>query len=300
MIKLEGKNVSLKLRVPLWLISCGVLLLCAGCLSVVEKAGQALDGSAFAEKKTAVYKTAKDNPVSLEIWEMLNKAGESSFLIMPGQFPSIKIRGSAPGSQGEFDLVSLDYLGGNTNGWNEYRLDLSGQGIIRLGETTATLSIPGKIAPIEISWGRIRRYDTRITGNDALTSLRNRRERLLAVAEWMNSPSDKGGQENVSPQNSRKDFEKYWKPILFPEMVSKKNRPEGWERENDQWVKAEDIRWNTGYTERVFPELLRDIRNSGTLLRDWEEAIEWLYIEYEWDRLTETLSQEIVLYKTGK
>ena len=76
--------------------------------------------------------------------------------------------------------------------------------------------------------------------------------------------------------------------------------PEGWERENDQWVKAEDIRWNTGYTERVFPEHLREIRNSGTLLRDWEEAVEWLYVEYEWDRLTEMLSGETVLYKTKK
>ena len=293
----------LKSKLIFW--ACGILLLCAGCLSVVEKAGQTLDGSAFAEKKIAVYKTAvskakKNDPASMEIWEMRNKAGESSYLIMPGQFPSIKIRGSAPGSEGEFDLISLDYLGGNTNGWNEYRLDLSGRGIIRLGETTATFSIPGEIEPIEISWGRIRRYDTRITGNDALTSLRNRRERLLAVAEWMNSLPNKDGEENAPPQNSRKNFEKHWKPILFPEIVSKKKRPEGWEREDDQWVKADDIRWNTGYTERVFPELLREIRNSGALLRDWEEAVEWLYVEYEWDRFTEFLSQEIVLYKAKR
>jgi len=78
-------------------------------------------------------------------------------------------------------------------------------------------------------------------------------------------------------------------------MVSKKQKPEAWQQEGDIFEKADDIRWNTGYTERVFSEELWPVRNSGTLLRDWEEAIFWLYLEYEWDSITEKLSREIIL-----
>jgi hypothetical protein len=223
-----------------------------------------------------------------------NKAGYRSVLITLEQFPSIKIRGSAPDSRDTFHLTSLDYLGGNTHGWNEYRLDLSGSGNLVLGENTAVLSIPDEIITVEISSGRIRRFDTRIIGKEAITSLSNRRERILALTEWMHVCED-------VPNNPGRDkFESYWKAVLFPELVSKKKRPEGWQQEGDSWVWAEDIRWNAGYTERVFPEEMRGIRDSGTMLRDWEEAFEWIYIEYEWSRITELLSQETILNKTKK
>ncbi|MCL1837129.1 MAG: hypothetical protein FWG46_06250 [Treponema sp.] len=258
----------------------------AGCASLVDKAGQALDGSAFEEKKIAVYSAA-----DMELWEMQNKAGEHSLIIFLNRFPAMKIRTAMPDASGDFNVTALDYLGGNPHGWNEYRLELFGQGTASLGGTSASIAIPGDIEPVQIAWGRIRRYDTRITGNEALTNLRNRRERILALCEWMNSLP------NLPELAGRPEFETYWKPLLFPEMVAKKKRPAGWEQKSDIRVKAEDIRWNTGYTERVFPELLAPIRNSGTMLRDWEEALDWIYMEYEWERIKERLSQETLLMR---
>jgi len=262
--------------------------LCAGCTLLVEKTGRALDGSAFAEKKVATYRTD-----GMELGEMRSKAGEHSLVITLSRFPSMKIRGASPNEQGEFTITSLDYLGGSTHGWNEYRLDLSGTGSLALGEDTATLSILDEIETVGISAGRIRRYDTRITGNEALTSLRNRHERIMAVAEWLNSPDN----PSAKALDNQDQFEEYWKPILFPELARKKNRPADWRQEGDSWVRAEDIRWNASYTARVFPEVLRPVRDSGTMLRDWEEALDWLYIEYEWERITETLLGETVLQK---
>ncbi|MDR0442109.1 MAG: hypothetical protein LBH44_01720 [Treponema sp.] len=265
-----------------------------GCTSLVETAGRALDGSAFTEKKTAVYRTAKEEGTAIEIMEVQNKAGERSLAITLQQFPSIKIRGTMPNDQGGFFLTSLDYLGGDYHGWNEYRLDLSGMGNISFRENTVVLSLSPEIETVQISSARIRRYDNRITGTEALTNLRNRRERILALAEWMNN------QENILflPQSSLKEFETYWKPALFPETVSKKKQPQGWQQEGDRWNKAEDIRWNVNYSQRVFPEILWNIRNSGTLLRDWEEAIDWIYLECEWGRIMELLSKNnFVLYK---
>ena len=281
-----------------FLLCVSTSMICIGCLSLVEKAGQVLDGSAFAEKKIAVYKAEKKNGASMdiEVCEVQNKAGERSLVIILGQFPGIKIRGTTPDNEGNFSLTTLDYLGGNSYGWNEYCLDLSGQAYIRFGETSAVFAIPHNIETVQISWGRIRRYDTRITGNEALINLQNRRERILALCEWMNSRHD-------SPNGlNRKEFENYWKPLLFPETIPKKKRPRlqgggGWEKEGDQWIKSEDINWNTGYTERTFPELLRPIRDSGTMLRDWEEAFDWIMLEYEWERIMAQLSHETILQR---
>ena len=266
-----------------------VVLSLAGCASVMNKAGQVLDGSAFAEKKVAVYRSE-----SMEIREMRSRGGERSVIISLRKYPAIKIRGSAPDSGGGFLLKSLDYLGGNPHGWNEYRLDLFGSGNLSLGET-AVLSIHDEVEAMEISSARIRRYDTRITGTDALASLRNRRERILAIAEWLND-GDNPLASGAAIANQKK-FVQYWKPLLFPEAVRKKLRPADWQQEGDRWVRAEDIRWNVSYTERVFPEVLRNIRDSGTMLRDWEEALDWLYVEYEWERIKEQLAKETQLRK---
>ena len=278
---------NIKLRVALCFAA---LVLCAGCVSVMEKTGQALDGSAFAEKKIARYRAEKKAGAAadMEITVVQNKALEHSVIIALGDFPMMKMRGTSPAEDGVFFLTSLEYLGGNVHGWNEYTLDLSAQGVLLLGGS-AVFSVNEEIEPVQISAGRIHRYDTRITGSEALTSLRNRRERIAAAVEWMASTGGNPDGKTLS------DFEKYWKPLLFPEMVSKKKKPDGWLQEGDRFIMAEDIRWNTSYTERVFPEELRTVRNSGTLLRDWEEALAWVYLEYEWENIKKTLSRQTIL-----
>jgi hypothetical protein len=274
-------------------VFCASLLLC-GCFSLVDKAGRALDGSAFAEKTTARYQTAEKD---MEVTVARNKAGATSLIIALKDYPMMKLRGSFPDKNGEFYLTSLEYLGGSVSGWNEYALELSGTGgwrPLRDGATTdetAVLTISKEIEAVQITAGRIQRHDTRITGGEALTYLRNRRERVVAAVEWMASL------EGTPQKRGLDDFEEYYKPLLFPEMVSAKRRPSGWLKEGDLRIKAEDIWWNTGYTERVFPEELKEIRNSGTLFRDWEDALSWIYLEYEWGNVKVILSRQNILQK---
>jgi hypothetical protein len=276
-------------------VLCGGLIL-SGCTSVipslVEKGGRVLDGSAFAEKTAARYRAriAEGAAADLEVREVINKAGDGALVITLEEFPEIRFRGAAPGADGAFYLTGLQYLGGNISGWNEFTLDLSGAGRLVKSEDTAVLEFPAPPEPVQISSGKIRRSENRITGNEALGSLRNRRERILALTEWMR------GREGA-PAYTPKHFDAYWRPILLPETVSKKKRPAEWKKENAQWTWAEDIKWNVTYTESLLPEDLRILRDSGALLRDWEEAFGWICFEYAWERIGGYLSGEITMQR---
>jgi hypothetical protein len=277
---LKGKDEKVKISRPIGL-ACAALV-CSGCVSAAEKTGRFLDGTAFAEKTIARYQAG-----DLEIRETRNRAGSRSVVIAAKPYPMMRLRCSPPDAGGEFYFISMEYLGSGLSGWNAFTLDLSGGGTLSLGEHEAVLSVSAFPEDVQISGGKIRRYDTRLAGDEALPGLRNRRERIAALAGWMRLREKAGGGQ------SRGDFEKYWKPVLFPETVSRRKRPAAWRREGDEWNRAEDIRWNSGYTERTFPPELRAVRDSGTLLRDWEEALPWVYLEYERENIAAMLSREI-------
>jgi hypothetical protein len=276
------------------LFSCilaAVAALCTGCVSLMEMTGRVLDGSAFEEKKIARYRALEKEGAAfdMELLHAHNKAGQRLLVISQNKFPAVQIRGTEPNAEGDFYVRSVDYISGNTSGWNQYSLELSGSGTCVLSDSTARISLNSDIEKVQISRGKIRRFDTTLIDNEALTNLRNREERIESLAEWMKE------RENAPHGLDRRSFQTYWKPILFPEICSKRQRPDGWQFDGDTFNRAEDIKWNTGYTERVFPEILRPVRDSGTLLRDWEEALEWIYLQYEWETLTAMFSREITL-----
>ncbi|MDR1618125.1 MAG: hypothetical protein LBS06_03645 [Treponema sp.] len=264
----------------------------SGCLSLVETAGRVLDGAAFEEKTLARYRTERGGPFpAVEIRELRHRKTGPALVVILKDFPALELR-LVPAEGGGFRYRSLRYLGSSVSGWNEFTLDLSGTAAFSAGAGGGRFSGPGPEAG-PISAGKIRRGDRRITEDEALTVLRNRHERILALVKWM--------KEEAPGRNfaDRKEFVNYWKPILLPEKVPRRRRPPGWRqaaREDARWVRAEGVRWNAAYTEALFPESLRPLRDSGALLRDWEEAFEWIYHEFAWDRIGKGLG-EITLKK---
>jgi hypothetical protein len=281
-----NKNYSLPL-----LITAGLAVLCSGCSSLVNLGGRALDGSAFREKTLARYRgISKEYPGEIEVREVRGKEGGSCLTISPGLIPALVFVGSAP-EAGIFRLDSLRLLSSNLTGWNEFTRGLSGGGVFRAAGNRAALRLEGPVEVLDITGGKIRQKDTRLIGDQALQALRNREDRIAALIHWMYS------REKVPVFTGWKSFEKYWKPILFPELVSQGKRPETWNATGAVWTRAEGVRWNVTYTEFLFPEELHKLRNSGALLRDWEEALSWIYLEYEWDRIVMFLGEEIQLIK---
>jgi hypothetical protein len=278
------------------------MLLLAGCASLVEKAGRALDGSAFAEEELALYRLAwaegytdaegeapDGETGSVEVRRLLRKEdGQEILAISPGTLPGLRINAAAPNENGEFYLSSLDFFCSNISGWNSFTLELSGTGIFLAKGKDALLKLTAPAEAVNITRGKIRRDETRLAGGDALTALRNRQERISALCQWMRGPD--------TPRfKNQAEFENYWQPILLPEMLPPAQRPPAWTRQDAEWSSGEDIRWNASYTRDRFPEDLWKIRDSGTLLRDWEEAIDWIYFIYVWDELFAALSNEMNL-----
>ena len=263
---------------------CWVLI--PGCTSLVQKAGEALDGELFKERTTAVYRSDKQH--ASELREVSLQNGERTIVLSSGTYPGLKLRGSLPSEDGVFSFTEAEILSTYVHGWNHFTLDVLGEAFFTPfteDGDKGTLSILNPPERIQISGGKIRYKDNRITGSSALTNLRNRRERILALTEWMKEFQNNGPEGNgvVFSFSNQNEFEKYWKSRLFPELVSKKERPQEYSEENAEWVRSNGIKWNKSYTSSVFPEELWELRNSGALLRDFEEGLDWIYIEYTWD-----------------
>jgi hypothetical protein len=251
------------------------ILLFSQCTSMVQSAGEFLEGGAFDEKTISLYRSKKRPRSELRIVLLKNSTRE--IIISSDAYPNIRIRGSIRPGGGIFTVTRLEFVSSHIQGWSEFTMELIGEGNFQWNNENGTLTFPNQIETLEISSGRIRYKDTRIAGSEALTSLRNRRERILALVEWMDI--------RIPKQSfaSQRRFEQYWKSLIFPELEPRNKRPPEYTEVGAEWTRANDIMWNVNYTKQLFPEELWELRNSGSLLRDWEESISWIYFEYAKD-----------------
>jgi hypothetical protein len=272
-----------------------LLLVFSSCMSLTDTTGKILEGKI--DWVVNNYRSPKSVPKG-QGYQVIERAGAGGgrLTILIERMPSITLTASLPEEDGSFTLRSLDYLAGNPSGWVEFSLTLSGGGnfVVR-DPINANLRFKPPIEPVGISGGKIRRQDTHLSGTDAAAALNNRYERIQVLAEWMRT-------RDVPPAVTRdlRSFEAYWKPLLLPELVPKRKRPRFYNTGKDsRWVTTELIKWNAFYTERILPEELRILRDSGTLKRDWEESYEWIFLVYAWENIFNTLEISTVGLQKG-
>ncbi|MDR2343592.1 MAG: hypothetical protein LBD86_03575 [Spirochaetaceae bacterium] len=263
---------------------------CKSISVLVDGAGRALDGSAFAEKTVKTYLSAGKD-FSFRLVSTGDGGIQSVFVLK--NLPFIQFYGTEPDETGLFFITRVHFLFSNAGGWLEGDIGASGTGLI--AETSgqaAEFSLQSPVNFTGVAHGGIRRHGRHLYGERALDELRGRKDRVQLVAGWM-----KERRPPVPPADPR-EFENYWRPVLLPETVSNKLRPsrytEAGAAQNERTVYscAENIRWNTAYTAELFPEHIRWLRDSGSLLRDWEEAVSWFYIEYYWDIIIRELCEK--------
>lgn len=238
-------------------------------LDPVEKGGRLLDGSAFAFKTDALWLPLTESDI--EVRYSSDKKGEKVVIFTSNSLPYLTFYGTIPDSYGIFFVTKMHFLAGNYGGWNEYDIDISGRGRLRVfNNQNAAFTLLDTIEKGTIISGKIRRESTRLTGEQALIALQNRAERIQALVDWMHESALESGAVHFANQT---EFENYWKPRLFP-----KNKLER-------------------RTAPQMPSKLESARQEGHILSDWEEASSWIYIYYDWKKMTSVLHNEVMLIK---
>jgi hypothetical protein len=263
----------------------------AGCAGLIQKSGDLLDGNGRGTKTLGSYRYDGGKHGRIDLRLRAPKDGEAGIEITGSPWPGLALWGTLPDQEGNFALTSLRFLSSHVHGWNEFTLDLLGSAAFEAAGDTAVLRVPAPVERVQISSGKLRLKSSRLAGTAALAPLRNRRERILALIEWMDAQMAR--QDGVMFVNQQ-GFEEYWKPRLLPELAAAKKRPPEYTRENAEWVRADGIKWNRTYTELLFPPELWELRNSGALLRDWEEALAWIYLEYSWNMIIASLDGTVL------
>ncbi|MDR2050004.1 MAG: hypothetical protein LBP69_11175 [Treponema sp.] len=296
----------MKKKALLWLIAvCGYMV--SGCMSLTESAGRIADGSKFAEK--TLESCRGENGTNLSRVRFRDES--TALKLMFDSRPNLAFYLVPAGETGRYVLASYTFLASTVKGWNEFTVDLSGSGDLEdagndsEGKKRYRLVIEN-IEEIGVSSGRVRSGDNRLGGGEALGILRNRKARIEALTGWMKDSAAMPGSAAAFTTaaftaaaaagtlsfQTEKEFDAYWKPILLPEMAPKRKRPANYDGGQAEWIKAEDVKWNAAYSAG-FPEDIAMLRNSGALLRDWEEALPWIYLSFQWDDIINSITGEL-------
>jgi hypothetical protein len=283
---------------------CGYIV--CGCMSLTENAGRIADGSKFSEK---VLETCHgENGTRLSRIRL--KDGSAALKLSLDSWPNLAFYLVPSDETGRYVLASYTFLVSAVKGWNEFTVNLSGTGSLEDagndsgGNARYRLTVEN-VDETGIASGRVRSGDNRFGGGEALGILRNRKARIEALVGWMREsavtagPSAAGGTGPSASDGAsaaaalsfqtEKAFDAYWKPLLLPETVPKRKRPVAYDGSGGEWRRAEDVTWNAAYSAR-FPEDIALLRNSGALLRDWEEALPWIYLVFRWDDIINSIT----------
>jgi hypothetical protein len=257
--------VELLRRKRVFLIVClGAVL--TSCSTLVEKGGEALNGEAFKYKQLALYRGgSKGSYVEAELVKN-KKDGEKGLLMSAEEYPGFVLNLSTPGVKNGVIFNSVKILTSSVYGWNEISLQLLGAALFSpsFDGETAVFSIETMPERVEIVSGELRYNENHLSGEESLTQLKKRRERILYLCQWM------------------KDYEHKW---------PRREPPESAEEKRDEINYFADY-WRPLSLKEGPKELLA---NNG-LDRDWNEAAAWIYYEYNWETVLKKF-YHINLYK---
>lgn len=169
------------------------------------------------------------------------------------------------------DLLRMDWFNNWNDGWTDAGFVISGSfDLAQRGAVWQVLikEAPEIYAPFVVT---IRYYDDYLSGDKALEQFTWRWNRIEAYAKFLRSRFDASW---FSDQKRVRRF-------LFPELY-------GYDQPHSPHhaaVTVDSISWNTDYTKEAFPENLRTLRDSGTMLRDFEESEALWDLAFRWSDL---------------
>lgn len=252
----------------------GSMLLLLSCASAPVERGWRVSGPAFR------------GPTEIVLGEGTGVLPVSIRSVYLGQ--NVELKGSArPAETGEgweIEIAELSYFGNWSRGWTEAVLEAGGSlRLLRSGDRWVA-EVLEKPTLGSVRSAEVRYMDTFITGDRAIRAVANRMERIRAAVAfrreggadaWFDRPERKRG---LLSRGSPSGYAEAYGSLFFPERYGYGPGTE----KTGPWTEGDGISWDSGYTRKVFPEQLREVRDSGTLYRDWEEGIGLWFLVDQW------------------
>lgn len=209
--------------------------------------------------------------------------------------PGITFMGSI--SEDFLYVTSVRFFSNWQNGWTEGFYQASGKYLLEKNGSAYKLVEVDKLEVWDIESGEIRYRGNYFRGDDGLQKVRNRVDRIREYALVIKSnkgPEYLGGVKKASTV-SLYTLKGSLYPKLFPEVKGFKKLERDMRLPKTYYsneytketVEGSNIYWRTDYTKSVFPEHLWELRDSGTIFRDFEEASKLVVGFYNLDSFIE-------------
>lgn len=189
-------------------------------------------------------------------------------------------------SDGTLQAESVTWFTNWRDGWTEANISASGSLRVEGSGKEAKLAVVEPVAFVSVESARIRYRDRIIYGDEAARLLERRILRAetaaLALLEAFNGrhfPSFTAKKKSERPAS----FEYAAGQYLFPERYGYPEGSKPSPKNAENRTRGEGLEWDTGYTGTIDPQLA-EVRDSGTLWRDWEECAGLFYFIYQMER----------------
>lgn len=200
------------------------------------------------------------------------------------------------------------YMFGNwSHGWTEAEYEASGKILLKKEDVYWTLELLDTLEFWDIKEGAVRYYDVIYDKDNGLYKVKNKIDRITETVKFLKTlglDDYYGNFYFYTP--SAKPFKRAIKKVLFPELtgylpelIKKDKLSPCYDITSDfdpKFVMGDELLWSSEFTERFFPENLKELRNSGTLYRDFEESGKIMNSFYNLDYFLENILPDAKLH----
>ena len=190
-----------------------------------------------------------------------------------------------------FYINSLKFFTNWHNGWNSGTQMATGTLIFQVQNDKYLCEVVDEIRLWEVIKGESRYFDDIYKGDDGISNIKNKIDRIVETTNFLHDKYPNQYFTNFKEfDKTNPSFKSVVRKKLFPEifdlvnLYSKDQSPDYQikDYENDLSLKFTII-WNKKYTREVFPKHLWEIRDSGTLYKDFEEVSPLFFSYYNID-----------------
>ena len=195
------------------------------------------------------------------------------------------------------NIDSIKYFSNWPNGWTEGENEATGKILFQKENGRWKASVIEKFEIWDVQSGSIRYFDDYYRDDYGMTKVSNRMDRVKAVVDFLKTRKDLPPffGHTWRKTNYGESFKKQVQKFSFPKFMVMENNFKKLKSKDltDDLSVGEGIIWRKSYTKEIFPKQLHEVRNSGSIYRDFEEAPDLFLMFYNIDYYFDNLNQKV-------